>query len=44
MKIDNDGINSIIEEVHITNNFEKEFDIAPIFECEYNEDSNSNKE
>ena len=39
MKIDNDDINEVIEEMHRICKFQKDFN-----ECEYNDDSNSNKE
>ena len=43
MKIDDDGICEIIEQVHRRDKFDKEFDIRLISECEYDEDSSENK-
>ena len=44
MKIDNDDTNEVIEEMHRICKFQKDFNIGDVSECEYNDDSNSNKE
>ena len=42
MKIDDNGMCDIIEEVHKWDKFNKRFDIGLIFEYEYDEDSSEN--
>ena len=44
MRIDDNDTNEIMEEVHRTNNFDKNFDICLISECGYGENSNENEE
>lgn len=44
MKIDDDDVWEIIEEVHKKDKFDKEFDIGLIFEYEYGNDTSENEE
>ena len=44
MKIDDDDVYQIIEEVYRRDNFDKEFDMGLISECEYDEDTSENEE
>ena len=41
---DDDDVYDIIEEVYRRENFDKEFDIGLISDCEYDEDVSKNKE
>ena len=44
MKIDDEDMNEIIEDVHKRDNFNKEFDIGVVSKCEYDDDSSNNEE
>ena len=44
MKIDDDDVYQIIEEVYRRDNFDKEFDMGLISECEYDEDTSENEQ
>ena len=44
MKIDDDNVCEIVEEVYRSGNFDKEFDIGLISECEDNESISEDEE
>ena len=44
MKIDDNDVCEIIEDVHKWDKLDKEFDISLISECEYDEDTSENEE